>query len=75
MYNKLKSKTIFWTSITIGIFLALISQTINNDFLSYSLLSLGILAMFISLFFLVKSGFESTIAVCKYWFHKFKGDI
>ncbi|KST89833.1 hypothetical protein LKF67_1524 [Lactococcus lactis subsp. lactis] len=73
--KKIKSKTIFWALIIIGIILAIISQNINNEILSSVSLFLGTSFMLISLFFLVKTGFENIIALIRYWFHKIKGDI
>ncbi|WEA55578.1 hypothetical protein [Lactococcus lactis] len=74
--KKIKSKTIFWALIIIGIILAIISQNINNnEILSGVSLFLGTSFMLISLFFLVKTGFENIIALIRYWFHKIKGDI
>ena len=71
MFHNSKAKC--WFFMVIGLMFAGFGQTLSVGFLYYWLLILGIIFMFVGIFFLVKSTAEMVIGFVRYVLHKIRG--
>lgn len=69
------SKSKFWFCMIVGLTFSGIAQILTvGSLLYYWLLIIGIVLMFVSIFFLVKSGIENILGFIRYIWLKIKGD-
>ena len=73
MFRNSNSKTKFWLFMVVGLVFTGFGQTLSIGFLYYWLMIIGIIFMFIGLFFFMKSTAENVIGFIRYVLHKIRG--
>ncbi|GEM_PF-6592409 len=69
------SKSKFWFFMIVGLTFSGIAQILTvGSLLYYWLLIIGIVLMFVGIFFLFKSGLENILGFIRYIWYKIKGD-